>query len=87
MARPAASLTGNGEENTRAKPSIAAAVAATSLGPHQRRCTPELIAQAHAAGLMVSTWTVNDQARALALAGMGVDAIITDVPTQALTWL
>ena len=66
---------------------VAAAVAATSLGPHQRRCTPELIQQAHAAGLMVSTWTVNEQARALALAEMGVDAIITDVPTQALGWL
>jgi len=65
---------------------VANAVAASSLGPHQRRCTPELIARAHAAGLMVSTWTVNEQARALELATMGVDAIITDVPTQALTW-
>lgn len=65
---------------------MAAAVGATSLGPHQRRCTPELIQQAKAAGLMVSTWTVNDQDRALTLAGMGVDAIITDVPTQALSW-
>jgi len=65
---------------------VANAVAASSLGPHQRRCNPELIAQAHAAGLMVSTWTVNDQQRARELAGMGVDAIITDVPTQALRW-
>ena len=65
---------------------MATAVGATSLGPHQRRCTPELIAQAHAAGLMVSTWTVNDHARALVLAEMGVDAIITDVPTLALSW-
>lgn len=65
---------------------VATAVGATSLGPHQRRCTPELIQQAHKAGLMVSTWTVNDQSRAMALAAMGVDAIITDVPTQALGW-
>lgn len=65
---------------------VAQAVAASSLGPHQRRCTPELIAAAQAAGLRVSTWTVNDQARALTLAAMGVSAIITDVPTQALTW-
>ena len=65
---------------------LATALGATSLGPHQRRCTPELIAQALAAGLMVSTWTVNDPARARALADMGVDAIITDVPAQALTW-
>lgn len=65
---------------------MAAAVSATSLGPHQQRCTAALVAEAHAAGLMVSTWTVNDQARARALEAMGVDAIITDVPSQALQW-
>ncbi|HEX4883837.1 MAG TPA: glycerophosphodiester phosphodiesterase [Casimicrobiaceae bacterium] len=33
---------------------------------------------AHAAGLAVATWTVNDPARARALVAMGVDTIITD---------
>lgn len=65
---------------------MAVTLGATSLGPHQRRCMPALIAEAHAAGLMVSTWTVNDPARARALGAMGVDAIITDVPSQALQW-
>jgi len=64
----------------------ALALGCTSLGPHQARCTPELVAAAHEAGLYVSTWTVNTRERAQALADMGVDAIITDVPTQALTW-
>lgn len=33
---------------------------------------------AHAAGLAVATWTVNDPARARELAGWGVDTLITD---------
>ncbi len=65
---------------------VANALGCSSLGPHQARCTNELVASAHDAGLIVSTWTVNNQERALALADMGVDAIITDVPTQALRW-
>lgn len=66
---------------------IATALGCSSLGPHQARCEPELITQAHEAGLYVSTWTVNDAERAIALAEMGVDGIISDVPTQALNWL
>ncbi len=65
---------------------VATALGCSSLGPHQARCTPELIAAAHDAGLIVSTWTVNTAQRAHALAAMGVDGLITDVPTQALTW-
>lgn len=65
---------------------LAQAVGASSLGPHHSRCSAELVAQAHAAGLMVSTWTVNDADRAHALAEMGVDGLITDIPTQALSW-
>lgn len=64
----------------------AMALGCTSLGPHQARCTAELVAAAHATGLIVSTWTVNTRERALELAAMGVDGIITDVPTQALSW-
>lgn len=75
------------EEDFTGDPVAAAlALGASSLGPHQRRCTPELIAQAHAAGLLVSTWTVNDRERARELGAMGVNAIITDVPSQALHW-
>lgn len=55
-----------------------------SLGPHQERCEPALVAAAHAAGLQVSTWTVNTSARMRELAAMGVDSIITDFPSLAL---
>ena len=34
--------------------------------------------RAHAAGLAVAAWTVNDPARAQALVAWGVDTIITD---------
>ncbi|MDP1539314.1 MAG: glycerophosphodiester phosphodiesterase family protein [Moraxellaceae bacterium] len=66
---------------------MAQALGCSSLGPHQARCEPELIQQAHDAGLIISTWTVNDAERAQELVTMGVDGIITDVPTQALEWL
>ena len=65
---------------------VATALGCTSLGPNESLCTHELTEAAHAAGLYVSTWTVNSQARAQALRAMGVDALITDVPTQALAW-
>jgi glycerophosphoryl diester phosphodiesterase len=62
----------------------ALALGCRSLGPHQGRCTPELIASAHATGLQVSPWTVNTAARMRELAAMGVDGIITDHPSLAL---
>lgn len=63
---------------------IARALGCRSLGPHHERCTAELIRQAHAAGLEVSTWTVNTQARMQQLADDGADSIITDFPSLAL---
>lgn len=63
---------------------IARALGCRSLGPHQERCTPDLMAQARDAGLLVSTWTVNSPARMRELAAMGVESVITDVPTLAL---
>jgi glycerophosphoryl diester phosphodiesterase len=42
-----------------------------------------LVARAHAAGVEVNTWTVDDPARIAALAGLGVDAVITNVPDVA----
>lgn len=64
--------------------SIAQALGCRSVGPHQERCTPELIRQAHAAGLLVSTWTVNSVERMRELARDGADSVITDLPTLAL---
>lgn len=57
---------------------------ARSIGPHQELCRSPLIDAAHAAGLLVSTWTVNPEERMRELERDGVDSIITDVPTVAL---
>lgn len=42
--------------------------------------TAEVVAAAHANGIAVYTWTINDQARMEALFALGVDGIITDRP-------
>lgn len=51
-----------------------------ALHPHDSLVTPQLVDWAHRRGLRVHVWTVNDPERARELAGMEVDAIITDVP-------
>jgi hypothetical protein len=40
--------------------------------------TPRFIARAHACGLQVHTWTVNDRAIMASLLDLGVDGIMTD---------
>ena len=42
--------------------------------------TAELVDAAHAAGMDVVPWTVNDRATIEALIGVGVDGVITDLP-------
>ncbi|HEY3778395.1 MAG TPA: glycerophosphodiester phosphodiesterase family protein [Rhizomicrobium sp.] len=42
--------------------------------------TPEAIAEAHARGLKVGAWTVDDPAEMAALANAGIDAVCTDSP-------
>jgi glycerophosphoryl diester phosphodiesterase len=42
--------------------------------------SPRFVADAHAAGLGVQVWTVNDEPRARRLLEWGVDALITDRP-------
>lgn len=66
---------------------VALALGCNAIGPQAKLLTAELVAQAHAADLWVSTWTVNDAAQAQALAAMGVDGLITDVPSAARNWL
>jgi glycerophosphoryl diester phosphodiesterase len=46
--------------------------------------TAELVEQAHAHGLRVGVWTVNEAPRARALAAMGVDSITSDRPDLLL---
>lgn len=65
--------------------SVARAAAAQgydALSPIFETVTPELIAEAHAAGLPVIPWTVSETALMHTLMDMGVDGIITDYPTR-----
>lgn len=52
--------------------------------PHHATLGPATIAAAHAFGLAVHTWTVNDPGRMRELAAWGVDAIVTDDVPLAL---
>ncbi len=49
-----------------------------ALDANHRELTPEIIAQAHAAGFRVCCYTVNDTDRAQLLWGAGLDGLITD---------
>jgi glycerophosphoryl diester phosphodiesterase len=50
------------------------------VAPHYRLISRRLVAQLHAAGKLVITWTVNDRRRMLRAARLGVDGIISDNP-------
>src|SRR5579862_9086264 len=62
----------------------AAAHGHSALNPPDAATTPEVVATAHAAGLMVVTWTVNDPARLTELAAIGVDVVVSDRPDLAV---
>jgi glycerophosphoryl diester phosphodiesterase len=58
---------------------------ATELGcaavhPHHELCTDALVERAHAAGLSVHAWTVEEPTTARRLADAGVDGVIADHP-------
>ena len=46
--------------------------------PHYSLCSPQLIAEAHAAGKQVFVWTVNREREMKRFADLGVDGIISD---------
>ena len=50
--------------------------------PNQTSLTPALLAEAHALGLVVIPWTVNEPATVAKLLDMGVDGIISDRPDR-----
>jgi len=60
---------------------------ANILSPDQSLVTPEKVAAAHAAGLQVAPYTVNDPAGWQKMADAHVDAVITDDPAGLLAWL
>lgn len=53
---------------------------ADALHPHESQVTPRMVLRAHARGLKLNTWTVNDLKRISSLHDMGVDAIMGDDP-------
>ena len=55
--------------------------------PFHALVTPRRLARAHAAGLAVHAWTVDDVARARRLARWGVDGIFTNDPGRLARWL
>lgn len=54
-----------------------------AVNPHDATVDAALVDFAHELGLEVNVWTVDDAARLHALAAMGVDGIITNVPGVA----
>ena len=56
----------------------------TALHPFDLTVTPEVVSLTHAAGMTINVWTVDDPDRIRALAEMGVDGIVTNVPDIAL---
>jgi glycerophosphoryl diester phosphodiesterase len=55
-----------------------------ALHPHHVAVDAHLIELAHGAGVAINTWTVDEPARVIELAALGVDAVVTNVPDIAL---
>lgn len=53
--------------------------------PFWRNVTPQLVKEAHALGLKVNVWTVNDQPTMEKMIDLGVDGITTDYPDRLRT--
>jgi glycerophosphoryl diester phosphodiesterase len=54
-----------------------------AINPPDVAVAPPLVEAAHATGLRVVVWTVNEPARMAELAAMGVDVLVTDRPELA----
>ncbi len=62
-------------------------VGARQLAPRADVLTPELVEKAHASGLQVVTWTVNEPADMRKAIATGVDGIMTDYPDRLVAVL
>ena len=57
---------------------------ADGIGPHRNLVTTDLIARAHAIGLLVHVWTLADvEAEYQHFAALGVDGVFSDFPDVA----
>lgn len=61
----------------------AVAHAMAAIHPYDTLVDPAMVRRAHAAGLEINVWTVDDPERMAALVEMGVDGICTNVPGVA----
>lgn len=66
---------------------MARAADAQILEPQWSMVTAEDVEQAHAAGLLVVPWAVNDPAQMSAILAMGIDGLATDYPDRLLAIL
>ena len=57
------------------------------FSPNYKMVTRNLVEEAHSQGIEVIPWTVDHRSDVITLRNMGVDAIITNYPTQALRWI
>ena len=64
-------------------PEIVKAAGCATWSPYWRNVDAASVAQAHALGLMVVPWTVNEAADMRAVVALGVDGLITDYPDRA----
>jgi glycerophosphoryl diester phosphodiesterase len=75
---PRALLTDPGQRYAPVLYALARAPAVSAIHAHRSQVTPDRVRRWKARGLRVGVWTVNDPAEARALAGMGVDLLVTD---------
>ena len=68
-------------------PRMVQAAGCAVWSPFHHDLTEAALAEAHALGIRVVVWTVNEVDDMLALARLGVDGIITDYPDRALATL
>jgi glycerophosphoryl diester phosphodiesterase len=59
-------------------------IGARQLCPSRSMVTPELVAQAHGADLLVATWTVDDAEEMRRVIAAGADGVMTDFPDRLM---
>ena len=68
-------------------PKTVQAIGCSTWSPFWRNITSASVAEAHASGLKVIPWTVNDPTDMAAVIDMQIDGLITDYPDRARTVL